>query len=158
MLTTDDRNEMQPFPFMRLPGIKSWRLVGLELRRPYFLVNYGCKEKRTWVTQTALLWQEDDLRAFCDEASANPARRIYQIAMMVPQESTRVEMWDWKVLREIWSCEVKDCVQRVMLYVPIEGERLFSPPVVVNEQKLNFTKNIFQMVDMPAEMNINISV
>jgi hypothetical protein len=124
MLTTDDRNEMQPFPFMRLPGIKSWRLVGLELRRPYFLVNYGCKEKRTWVTQTALLWQEDDLRAFCDEASANPARRIYQIAMMVPQESTRVEMWDWKVLREIWSCEVKDCVQRVMLYVPIEGERL----------------------------------
>jgi hypothetical protein len=121
-------------------------------------VNYGCKEKRTWVTQTALLWQEDDLHAFCDEASANPARRIYQIAMMVPPESTKVEMWDWKVLREIWSCEVKDFVQRVMLYVPIEGERLFSPPVVVGEQELNFTKKIFQMVDMPAEMSTNISV
>jgi hypothetical protein len=147
---------MQMFPFMRLPGVKAWRLVGLELRRPYFFVNYGCKEKRTWVTQTALLWQEDDLRAFCDEANANPAMKIYRIAMMVPPESTKYDVWDWKVLREIWTCEEKDGVKRDMLYVSIEGDRLISPPVAEDEQRLNFTEAIFQMPEMSNEMDAGI--
>jgi hypothetical protein len=156
MITTDDRHEMQLFPFMRLPGVKAWGLVGLELRRPYFVVNYGCKEKLTWVTQTALLWQEEDLRAFCDEANGKSAMKIYQIGMMVPPKSTDFDLWDWHVLREIWSCEIKDCTERVMLYVSIEGDRLFSPHVVVDKQKLNFTEVIFQMVDVSAEMNATV--
>jgi hypothetical protein len=155
VITTDDRHEMQMFPFMRLPGVKAWRLVGLELRRSYFLVIYGCKEKRTWVTQTALLWKEDDLRDFCDEANVNSAIKIYKIAMMVPPEPTNIDVWDWKVLREIWSCEIKDCMRGALLYVPLEGDRIFSPHVAVDEQRFNFSKAIFQMPDASTEMNSN---
>ncbi len=151
MITTNDRDEMQPFPFMRLPGIKSWKAVGLELRKPYFVLNYGCKGKSTWITQAAILWQEDDLLAFCKEANANPEIRIYQIAMMAPPISINPELWRWKVLSEIWGRDKKVHLLPGMLYVSVEGDRLFSPHLTMEEQQLNFTQAIYKMVDMSTE-------
>ena len=102
MITTSDLHEVKPFPFMRTPGFKTWRTAGLDVWRPYFLLSYACKEGRTWISQAMILWCEQDLKGFCEQARDGGSTRIYRITRLVPPEPGQSEMWHTVSIKQIW--------------------------------------------------------
>lgn len=102
MISTNEQHEVKPFPFMRTPGFKTWRTAGLDVWKHYFLLSYACKEGRTWVSQGMILWCEQDLMGFCDQARESPTKKIYRITKLIPSEPDQVAMWRSVEIKEIW--------------------------------------------------------
>lgn len=138
MLTTDDHDEFQALPFMLAPGSKMWRVVSLELRVPYFLVSFACKEGNVWISQAALIWNEDDLLDFCREAHNDSSRKIHQIALLVPPSASEIETWRVLTLKEIWMGRVSH--QQEMVYVGINGERLVKSLITYDDSQIELIK------------------
>lgn len=108
MISTNDEHEVEPFPFMKTPGFRSWRTVGLDTWNSYFLLNYAIKDGRTWVSQGMLLWCEQDLLGFCNQARASSSKKISQITKLVPPEPTQAGTWTPIAIKEIWRCSDSD--------------------------------------------------
>jgi len=125
MITTSDLHEVKPFPFMRTPGFKTWRTAGLDVWRPYFLLSYACKEGRTWVSQAMILWCEQDLKGFCEQARDGVSTRIHRITRLVPPEPSQSEMWQPVPIKEIWHRR-GDSEQDELLFVAEGHARQFS--------------------------------
>jgi hypothetical protein len=126
MITTNDQHEVKPFPFMRTPGFKSWRTAGLDVWKTYFLMSFACKEGRVWVSQGMVLWCEQDLLGFCEQARESAAIRIYQITKLVPPEADHVEMWTPTPIKEIWRAREGTQDDELMFIAGVEGQPSIS--------------------------------
>jgi hypothetical protein len=105
MITTKDTHEVRPFSFMPHSVFKTWRTAGLDVSKTYFLMSYACKVDRTWINQAMVLWCEQDLLGFCEQACESPSLEIHQITKLVPPEPGQAEMWKAVAIDEIWHCE-----------------------------------------------------
>jgi hypothetical protein len=141
MITTNDKHEVQPFPFMRTPGFKSWRTAGLDVWKSYFLMSYACKEGRTWVSQGMILWCQQDLLGFCEQARDNPSIRIHRITKLVPPQPGQVEIWNPVPIKEIWYC-ANDNREDDLLLIACEGSQLRDSKSI-NRKKNRRMKQIF---------------
>ncbi|XLZ71439.1 hypothetical protein ABT364_05580 [Massilia sp. SR12] len=103
MITTNETHEVKPFSFMPISGFKTWRTAGLDVWRPYYLMSFACKEGRTWISQAMLLWCEQDLIGFCEQAGSSKIIKIHKITKLVPPKSGHIAMWDAVAIREIWN-------------------------------------------------------
>lgn len=104
MITTNETHEVKPFSFMPPSGFKTWRTVGLDVWRPYYLMSFACKEGTTWISQAMLLWGEQDLIGFCEQAGSSATIKIHQITKLVPPQPKHIAMWHAVKIREIWRC------------------------------------------------------
>jgi hypothetical protein len=137
MITTDDRYEFTILPFMQAPGTKVWRLVGLELRLPYFFVSYACKEGKAWISQTSLLWHENDVLNFCQEVGDDISKKIHQIALLVPPDPDNIRAWRMFTLKEIWTGRIRgEDRQSAMVCVGMDGERVVKSMVTDDESRI----------------------
>ncbi|WP_144241391.1 hypothetical protein [Janthinobacterium agaricidamnosum] len=142
MITTNEQHEVQPFPFMRTPGFKTWRTVGIDIWKAYFLLNFACKEGGTWVSQGMMLWDEEDLLNFCKQARNSSSKKIYQIVKLAPPKSGQIEIWRWTVIKEIWRCQ-EDSEQEVILYMTDDGEQELGDRATIDQSSLKQVEQLF---------------
>lgn len=142
MIITNEQHEVQPFPFMRTSGFKSWRTVGINISKAYFLLNFACKESRTWVSQGMMLWDDEDLVNFCRQARDSASKKIYQIVKLVPPKSGQIEIWSWTVIKEIWQCH-EDSGEEVILYITANGEQQVSDRSITDQKHVTLVEQLF---------------
>lgn len=142
MISTNDEHELKPFPFMRTPGYRSWRTVGLDTWKSYFLLNYAIKEGRTWVTQGMLLWCEQDLVGFCNQARKSSSKKICQITKLVPPEPSQAGMWKSIAIKEIWRC-TDSSQQDNILFIANDCNQQSALSASLAEQNLPRMEKVF---------------
>lgn len=142
MISTNEQHEVQPFPFMRTPGFKSWRTVGINVWKGYFLLHFACKEGRTWVSQGMMLWDEQDLLNFCRQARNSHSKKIYQIAKLAPPKPGQIEIWHLTVIKEIWRCQ-EDSGEEVILYMTDDREQELRPRSAIDQDRLKQVEKLF---------------
>lgn len=49
-----------------------------------------------------LLWCDQDLIGFCEQAGSSKDIKIHQISKLVPPQPEHIGMWDTVAIREIW--------------------------------------------------------
>lgn len=148
MITTNDQHEVKPFPFMHIPGFKSWRTAGLNVWKPYYLLSFACKEGRVWVSQAMALWSENDLKDFCMQAMDSPSLKIFQVTKLVPPAVGEVEMWSWVPIKEIW--QQQDDGENDELYLIVNERNKFSHMPPNCRTKTRNMRKIFNATDAPS--------
>jgi hypothetical protein len=121
MLLTSIDHEFPQFPFMATAGTQAWRSVALELAIPYVLVNFAVKEDRTWLSQTAILWRDEDVLDFCRNGNAGSNRRIRNIAVLVPPSRDRSPSWSMVQVKDIWSGTIFGFGTQLAFYIGLDG-------------------------------------
>lgn len=149
MLVTEDRHAYTSFPFSQAPGSKIWRAVSLEMRIPYFFVDYAIREGELWLSQVSILWKEEDLLDFCRENHGTPSTRIIQIALLAPPGTDGIDTWRMITLKEIWRGKIRDQQHHEMVYVGMDGEKLLSPLVSCDVSQIELLERLYP-VTMPV--------
>jgi hypothetical protein len=80
MITT--HMEAQTAMFSVEPGFINWRTATLSLGIRYVLVNYGQKEGKSWIYQSAILWDSRDILDYCLRLQESPAIKIIDISIL----------------------------------------------------------------------------
>ncbi|WP_332854852.1 hypothetical protein [Duganella sp. S19_KUP01_CR8] len=151
MITTNEQHEVQPFSFMRTPGFKSWRAVGVDISKTYFLLNFACKEGRTWVSQGMMLWDDEDLLGLCVQARESTSKKIYQIAKLMPPKSGQSAIWRWSAIKEIWRCQ-DERGEEVILYMTDDSEQEISHRTAIDQSRLKQVEQLFVASKKPVSI------
>jgi hypothetical protein len=113
MFRTNEVNQAKEFSLIYGDSTKIWRAIGLEMRSPYFLVSHAQKEARSWLHATNLLWGSDDVAQFCRDVMRDPAKKIIQLAVLIPNGKGR--SWRMECVREVWTSRDADVIAPLIL-------------------------------------------
>jgi hypothetical protein len=103
MLVTRLDHELQNGPFIWAPGTQAWRAVTFELAVPYVLVSVRHEEANCRITETSILWRDEDVLELCRDSRANTAQKITRIALLLPPGNAGKANWRIRLVKEIWT-------------------------------------------------------
>lgn len=124
MLLTDDRHGVAGVSRMLGAGLRLWRAVSLELHVPYYLVRFSVVEGASQITQTTILWRDEDVLEFCEEVQMAQDQKILQIARLCPPIEGKEDEWDLTALAAVWKGTDQKTGQSAVIFFRKNGERI----------------------------------
>lgn len=121
-------------------GAMTLRAVSLNPGTPYVFVNYTFKGRRTWLYQTYVLWQHDDVLDFCIGFKGNKSRKIVDIFLLEPVRHGTVYTWRWDKVQQIRKGKYDAGDVYFPVYVTSAEQAVGMPP----EQSLSETELIYK--------------
>ncbi len=147
MIVTNENHELPSFPFMLDFGTRAWRVANLEMGIPYVSVSFSCRQGNAWLSQTSILWRDEDVLNYCLDIQADSSRKILEIALLYPPSPKTTLAWKFISVGEIWTVQVSNFDQRSLIYLDSDGNRIsttLAPRDLAkaNLEKLEYSKKI----------------
>lgn len=130
MITTHEAHEAPMFSMG--PGFSTWRTATLNFGMHYVFINYGLKDGRSWIYQTSIVWDSNDVLDFCQRLKANKSAKIVEIALLQPFGRDKKQTWRWTRIQEVRSYE-EDSVNHPV-YITDAGEAIGLPPEMMKRK------------------------
>jgi hypothetical protein len=124
-------------------GVRLWRAVTLELHVPYFLVRFSVEDGPAWVSQTTLLWREEDVVEFCEVVQMDPHQQVLQIARLSPPKEGVQDGWDMMTLAEVWKGTHLKTEQPTIVFVTKNGERVASRGSKAHDAEIGLVEQVY---------------
>lgn len=124
MITTHAAHQAPMFQIG--PGISTWRTATLTFGIPYVFVNHGLKDGRSWIYQTSILWNSNDVLDFCKSLTNCKSAKIVDICLLKPFREDKVQTWRWIKVLEVRSYEENSVEHPV--YITDGGEPVGLTP------------------------------
>lgn len=124
MITTHQAHEAPMFSVE--PGFSTWRTATLTFGMPYVFINYGLKDGRSWIYQTSILWDSNDVLDFCQRLKTNKSAKIVDISLLKPFRREKKQTWRWTKVLEVRSYDEGSVEHPV--YITDAGEAVGLTP------------------------------
>lgn len=103
MFTTSARDKMfGPATFGDGEKITTWRRMTIELKGPYYLIEYQIRAGDTLMNETVIVHFLDDLLGICKQANEDSRLIIVNVQLLSPRRINERTSWKLEELREIW--------------------------------------------------------
>lgn len=102
------------------PGFSTWRAATLTMGLPYVFFTYGLKDGVSWIYQTSIIWDSNDVLDFCRRFKNNKSAKIIDISLLEPFIRGKKQTLRWSRILEIRSYEDGDVEHPV--YITGAGE------------------------------------
>lgn len=124
MLVTRLDHELKDLPFLWAPGTKAWRAVTFELAIPYVLVSIQHRDGNSSITETSILWRDEDVLELCREVRATKAWKITRIALLLPPRNGSKANWRIRSVKEVWAQFLHDNSRVSISFYGANGVRI----------------------------------
>lgn len=124
MITTHEAHETPTFSLEQ--GFSTWRTATLTFGLPYIFINYGLKDGRSWIYQTSILWDSNDILDFCKRLKLSKSAKVVDICLLKPFRGDKKQTWRWIKVLEVRSYENGSVEHPV--YITDEGEAVGLAP------------------------------
>lgn len=124
MLTTNPTQVLEGRTLPNEGDNTTWRSVSLELWIPYVFITYSCKENSIWLSQTSILWIEEDILAFCRHFRGETTRKITDISLLLPDEGKPEFARRWVPVSELWSYPRSASRGAYPIYISMQKEQI----------------------------------
>lgn len=102
MIVTHENYEVRSVGRLMSPGERLWRAVSLEVRMVYFLIRFTSTVGPSLLTETLMIWREDDVIDFCRDTLADVTCRVLDVSRISPPTDGS-NMWQVLPVSEIWE-------------------------------------------------------
>jgi hypothetical protein len=124
MITTHESHEAPMFSIG--PGFATWRTVTLTFGMPYVFVNFGKKDGRSWIYQTSILWDSNDVLQFFRRFKNDKSVKIVEVCLLEPFRRDKKQAWRWTKVSEVRFYEEGSAEHPV--YITDAGEAVGLTP------------------------------
>lgn len=124
MLTTEDIDEIPMGTPEQNSGKTVWRAVSFELAIPYVFFTYSLKFESGWISNTQVLWREDDVLDFCLTFKEHSKRKILDVSLLLWHQRDGTPCRRMVRLSEIWSVRGQSIDEWRPIYICMKGQRV----------------------------------
>lgn len=133
MITTYEADKAPMFSIG--PGFETWRTATLSLGMLYIFINYGQKDRRSWIYQTSILWDSRDVLDFCRRFKNNRSEKIVEISLLEPFQRNKKFTWRWTRVQEIRTYE-EDSIEHPVYITDVGDAVGLTPEEAKRKMKL----------------------